>query len=115
MDRPLNVVVNGVTHLSGTRIFLARHDEVSIALKATGLAPLLWLLKVSGVDVAHLQQIADVHIFGGYESPDRLIVDLVARDMDMSVTRIPTATRHIGIAIQRHGDFRSLVFFDFDL
>ena len=70
MNRPVDVEVHGMAHERGARRFLARDDEMSVALEAAGLAPGLGLIEIHVRDVAHLEQIADVHVLGGHESPD---------------------------------------------
>jgi hypothetical protein len=56
---------------------------VSIALEATGLTPCLRLIEVHLDDVAHLEQIADVHILCSDEAPDLRIGHLITRHVNM--------------------------------
>ena len=86
-----------------------------VTLEATRLAPARRLFEMHAGDVAHLEKIADIHVFGGHETPDRRIRHFVARDVDVRIARVPAFGGQIGIALEGDGRLRGLIFFHLDL
>ena len=86
--------MNRVAALRRARILLPRRDHVAVALETARLAPRR-LAEMRRHDVAHLEQVADVHILGGDLPPDVEIVGHVAHQMQMRVAREPAARRLI--------------------
>ncbi|MCE2516005.1 MAG: hypothetical protein J4F37_13545, partial [Acidobacteria bacterium] len=107
MEGLAQVVVNRVAAVDGAGILLPRDQRVAVALEAAGRPP-GGLPEVRPGNVAHLQQVGDVHVLGCHLRPGVLVTNRVALDVDVGVAGVPAAARLIDVTLEGNRDARRL-------
>ena len=102
MDGPIEVEVHRVPPMPRPRILLARHDDVPVLLVAARFAEGR-LGKVDSGDIAHLENVRDVHVLGGHLNLDRGLVDAVARKVNVGVARDPSLGGQVRVPLKGNG------------
>ena len=94
-------------------MFLSGHDNVAVTLVAAR-APPCGLLEVCVGNIAHLQEMADVHVLRGDLSPHRRVLGVGSHQMNVRVRRIPALGRQVGIPLESNLESAGLAGLDLE-
>src|SRR5690349_21755257 len=88
-----------MSDLRRSRLLLTGRKHAPVFL-VTSRFPERVLAEIRRPEIAHLEQVPDLNIFGGNPTENRAVVAGGAPQVNMIVRRIPSASRQVGPSLQ---------------